>query len=270
MKHAYSRIGQIKNSIRFRLESAIARRAAAIIVISEFTKRDVLTYMHVDALKVKVVHLGVQERFFHPHDPESLDRLRSLYHLPERFILYVGGIDLRKNIPSLVAGWGELWKEPRFRIPLVIAGKLSNQKEYPALLSQASLLGLREHLIFPGYIPDENLPALLSAASVFAFPSLYEGFGLPVLQAMAAGCPVLTTRRSSIPEVAGNAVWYVEEGTAHELATGLRSVLENRERAAQLKAEGKAQAAKFSWDRTAKETFRVYEDVAENIMRKSK
>jgi glycosyltransferase involved in cell wall biosynthesis len=270
MKQAYSRKHQIKNSVQFKLESSIARRAAAIIAISEFTKQDVLKYMHIDPVKVRVVYLGVQERFFRPPDVEALARLTSTYHLPEQFILYIGGIDPRKNIPSLVAAWGELWKESRFRIPLVIAGKLSNQREYPALLSQIRSLGLEEHLILPGYIPDEDLPALLSAASVFAFPSLYEGFGLPVLQAMAAGCPVLTTRRSSIPEVAGKAVWYVEEGTARELASGLRSVLENRGKAVELSAEGKAQAAKFSWDRTARETFRVYEDVAENLMRKRK
>jgi glycosyltransferase involved in cell wall biosynthesis len=119
----------------------------------------------------------------------------------------------------------------------------------------------------PGYIPDEDLPNLLCAASVFVFPSLYEGFGLPVLQAMAAGCPVLTTRRSSIPEVAGNAVWYVEEGTARELAQALRESFDQPESVARLTKEGRAQAAKFSWDRTARETYKLYEEVAEKLSR---
>jgi glycosyltransferase involved in cell wall biosynthesis len=120
----------------------------------------------------------------------------------------------------------------------------------------------------PGYIPDEELPVLLCSASVFAYPSLYEGFGLPVLQAMAAGCPVLTTRRSSIPEVAGDTVWYVKEGTPRELANGMRAVFENPDRVAQLTGEARERAAKFSWDRTAQETYKVYEDVAEKLLRK--
>jgi glycosyltransferase involved in cell wall biosynthesis len=270
MKHAYSRMHQVKNSIQFQLECAIARHASAIIAISEFTKQDVVKHMHINPEKVRVVHLGVQEHFFRESSQEASARLRSVYHLPEQFILCIGGIDPRKNIHSLVAAWADLWKEPRFRIPLVLAGKINNQKEYPALISQIRTLGLEDRVIMPGYIPDEDLPALLAAASVLAFPSLYEGFGLPILQALAVGCPVLTTRRSSIPEVAGNAAWYVEDGTANELAAGLRSLLENPERAAQLTIEGKTQAARFAWDRTARETIAVYEDVAEHIMRKRK
>ncbi|MBP1655126.1 MAG: glycosyl transferase family 1, partial [Bacteroidetes bacterium] len=122
MKQSYSWERRVKNSVQFRLERAIGHRAEAIIAISEFTRRDIVDHLQVDPGKVSVVYLGVHERFFQRLDPEALARVRSLYHLPDRFILYLGGIDPRKNVPSLVDAWGELWNDSRFRIPLVLAG----------------------------------------------------------------------------------------------------------------------------------------------------
>jgi glycosyltransferase involved in cell wall biosynthesis len=263
MKQIYDWERRAKLQVLFRLETALARRAASIIAISEHTKKDIELHLGIDPARVKVIPLGVQEEFLRNIGGEEIERVRSRYALPERFILYVGGIDPRKNIPALVEAWGALFRDSRYRIPLVLAGRLSHQREYPALLRQIHALGLEGNLIMPGYIPDEDLPVLLAAATVFAFPSLYEGFGLPVLQAMAAGCPVLTTRFSSIPEVAGNAAWYVAGGSAGEIAEGLRSLFDHPEEVRRLCREGRYRASQFSWKETARQTMMLYQETAE-------
>lgn len=263
MKQIYNWKRRTKLQVLFHLEAALARRAAAIIAISEHTKKDIVLHLGIDPATVKVIPLGVQEEFLRIVSSQEIAHVRSTYGLPERYILYIGGIDPRKNIPALIEAWAALFKDSRYRIPLVLAGRLSHQQEYPALVRQIRALGLQQEAIMPGYIPDEDLPVLLAAATVFAFPSLYEGFGLPVLQAMAAGCPVLTTRFSSIPEVAGNAVHYVHGGSAKEIAEGLQSLFDKPEEVQRLRQEGRKRAAQFSWKETAGLTMKLYEEVAE-------
>jgi glycosyltransferase involved in cell wall biosynthesis len=265
MREAYGTVRRAKNAVQFLLERRIAAHAEAVIAISECTKRDVVELMRIDPEKVRVVYLGVDERFFQPPGEAALARVRSRYRLPGEFILYLGGIDPRKNVPALVEAWGQLQRESTTLPPLVLAGRMDNQREYPGLLLQIRRLGLEGRVLLSGYVADDDLPALLSAATVFAFPSLYEGFGLPVLQAMAAGTPVLSTRTSSIPEIAGSSVWYAGNGPPGGLAAGLQAVLKDRELAAAMAGEARVRAREFSWDRTARETVRVYENVLETL-----
>jgi glycosyltransferase involved in cell wall biosynthesis len=258
MPWLYPPAQRLKFAARRRIETSICRRAVGIIAMSEAGRQDIIRVMRVPPQKVRVVHLGVQPRFFAPPGTEAVARLRSSYGLPDRFILYLGGIDPRKNVGALVHAWADLCEDPALRVPLVLAGRLDNQREFPALLAGIRARGLEDRVLLPGYVPEEELPTLFSAATLFAFPSLYEGFGLPVLQAMAAGCPVLTVRRSSLPEVAGDAAFYVEEGTREELARGLRDVLKDPVGAARVAARARDRARAFTWERTARETAEIY------------
>jgi glycosyltransferase involved in cell wall biosynthesis len=263
MRQRYDWKRRMKNNLTYRLEAAVIRRAARVIAISEQTKTDIVSCVGIDPDKVSVTHLGVEPRFFDRHTDETLEGLRRRLRLPERFLLYVGGIDPRKNVPALIDAIAELARDEATRIPLVLAGRLEGNREYPDLLAHIHERSVDDLVIMPGYVPDEDLPVLFGAAAAFVFPSVYEGFGLPVLQSMAAGCPAIAARTSSIPEVGGNAVWYVRQATADEFAATVKSVLSSPGRARELCAAGRERAATFSWERTARETFAIYEQVAE-------
>jgi glycosyltransferase involved in cell wall biosynthesis len=269
MRTMYSPLRRAKNSVFMQLEKAIIRRAAAIIAISERTKSDLVQHLGVEPEKVTVTPLGISKKFLEPLSADAVTAVRTKFRLPERFLLYVGGIDPRKNIPALIEAMSVLIHQTEWRLPLVLAGRLQGQPEYPGLMSRIRELGLEPFVITPGFVPDDDLPALYAAAELFVFPSVYEGFGLPVLQSMAAACPVLAVRASSVPEVAGDTATYVDTGTARELAQAIAHALREPGRLNPQREKGRARAAGFTWARTARGTFAVYERVAAATKRRS-
>lgn len=174
-----------------------AEMATLIIADSQNTKRDILKFLNTPDEKVKVVYVGIDETFRLIKDSIILQSVRKKYNLPEKFILYVGAIQPRKNITGLIQAYCILSKKPDFENGLVIAGGVSwKSDEIHRLVNE---LGLRDKIRFPGYIAQSDLPILYNLAEAFVFPSLYEGFGLPVLEAMACGIPVVTSNISSLP-----------------------------------------------------------------------
>ncbi len=230
------------------------KAADAVIAVSRCTKRDVVRLYDLDEAKVKVIHEGVNPRF-RRSSPGVISSVLHKYDLRERYILSVGTIEPRKNLTSLLEAYVAIRNQDS-QLKLVIVGKRGWL--YEGFFRRLHELGLENEVIFPGFVPDEDLPALYSATDLFVFPSLYEGFGLPVLEALACGAPVVTSNTSSLPEVAGEAALLVDPNSVEALARGMRDVLDSRTLRDDLRARGPKQAAKFSWEKAARETLTIY------------
>jgi glycosyltransferase involved in cell wall biosynthesis len=233
------------------------RHAEAVIAVSASTKRDVVRLYGLPESKVTVVHEAVTERF-RPASIEAQVTVRRRYGLPERFVLFVGTLEPRKNLVTLLQAYHAL-RDRGLAQRLVAVGARGWRDS--AFHAQLRSLGLEDDVVLPGYVPDEDLPAIYSAADLFAFPSLREGFGLPVLEAMACGVPVVTSNVSALPEVVGDAGLLVSPRDVPALAAAIERVLADPHLQQALRAKGMARAAFFSWDRAARETLAVYESV---------
>lgn len=235
------------------------RRADAVICISEHTRRDAVQHYGLDETKVFVVPEGVDDRF-RPVSDEQVAAIRARYSLPEDYILFVGTIEPRKNLIALLEAFRALRSEGREE-RLVIVGRKGWL--HGATFARVRELGLEGEVQFPGYVADEDLPALYRAASVFAFPSLYEGFGLPPLEAMSCGTPVVCSDSSSLPEVCGDAAILVAPRDIRGLTGALRRVLDDTALQRDLRERGVRQAAKFSWRHAATSTVSIYRTIIE-------
>ena len=218
-----------------------------MIAISQATARDVEALARVPANRIVVTHLGV-DPVFRPQPEAACAAVRARYRLPERYVCYVGNTMPHKNLARMVDAMARVRRRCG-PVPLVIAGV--PDKHRPALEAAAARHGLGDGLRLLGPVPDEDLPALLSAAAVFVYPSLYEGFGLPVLEAMACGCPVVTSNRASLPEVAGDAALACDPLDTPAIAEAVATLLTDATAAARLRAAGPLRAAAFTWSRCA-------------------
>jgi glycosyltransferase involved in cell wall biosynthesis len=233
-----------------------ARRADAIITVSESAKRDIVRLYRIDPQRVHIVHEAAAPSFKPIRDLSELQRVRQRYDLPDRFILYVGTIEPRKNLPKLIEGFARRRRQGDLCHQLVCAGPygwLSSDIE-----KQIERLQIADAVRFTGYLPFEDLPALYNLAEMFVFPSIYEGFGLPVVEAMACGTPVITGNVPALAEVTGGAVERVERLDPETLGAALVSLARSRERRESLAALGLERARQFSWERAARETLGVY------------
>jgi glycosyltransferase involved in cell wall biosynthesis len=250
------------------LEIRAIKSASLIVAISHNTARDVHEILGVPEEKIVVTHLGVDRKFFDARLLDGRDALCARYKLsPNRpFVLYVGGIDQRKNFSGLLKAFKELLiicKERQKPLPqLIMAGNIQTDGQYPKLLELARTLSLESDIAMPGFVEDRDLLQLYSISSVFFFPSLYEGFGLPPLEAMAAGTPVVSSGTSSMPEVLGEAALLVDPLNAAESAKALFEVLHTQEIALSLRQLGRKQAEKFTWQATGEQTLKAYERLA--------
>lgn len=235
------------------------RRADQVIADSESTKADIVRILGAEAEKIKVAYLGTDERFRPGKDAATSSRLRANYGLSRKVILFVGLIEPRKNLETLIRAYAMLAGAARDSC-LVLAGPLG--WGYQAVFQAVSECGVKDRVIFPGFVPEEELPGLYNLADVFVYPSLYEGFGLPVLEAMACGVPVITSNVSSMPEIAGGAALLVEPSDARGLACAIGRVLADQELRQRMSREGIERSSPFTWERTARETLAAYEAAA--------
>lgn len=231
------------------------RWADAIIADSECTRRDLQRLIGIPSEQVAVIPLGVDERYHSTITIDEKARIRKQYQLPEQFILYIGTLEPRKGLDILVSAFLQL--ASNLSHDLVIVGKKGWFTD--PIFGQVRDLELESRIHFTGYVADEDLPGLYATASVFAFPSRYEGFGLPPLEAMACGTPVVCSNTSSLPEVTGDASISVSPDNPTKLANALQQVLISTELQADLRERGLKQARRFTWDETAKQTLEVYE-----------
>ena len=238
------------------------RRADHVIADSHSTKRDLVELLGTPAGKVTVIHSGVEPRFRPIIDRAALGPVRQRYDLPERFIISVGTLQPRKNFATLVEAFARLksetgnWKPGARSLKLVIAG--GRGWLYEEIFARVEALGLQGDVLFPGFVADEDLPALYNLAEAFVLPSLYEGFGLPPLEAMACGTPVVTSNVSSLPEVVGDAGLMVEPADVESLAAAIERVLEDGGLRREMVQRGLARAKEFTWERAARRLLGVY------------
>jgi glycosyltransferase involved in cell wall biosynthesis len=235
-----------------------ARRAQAIIAVSQSVKADIVRILHMPADKVKVIYSAPADHFRRlPPDPAQDAELRSAYGIPEQFILYVGTIEPRKNLVRLLHAFDLLLRERSTPPCLVVVGARGwKDAQFFATIER---LGLQQSVRYLGYVPSETLIRLYNRATALAFPSLYEGCGLPVLEAMACGTPVVTSCRGGLVEVAGDAAEFVEPTSVESIAHGLRCVVNSRDRQHELSTRGYRQAARFSWQTTSAQTRALYQ-----------
>lgn len=244
------------NRLYLRLFTGLSvRRANRVIAVSESTKHDLVRLLGADPAKVAVVYHGVEEQFRCCAD-RPIAAFRERLGLPEHFILYCGTLEPRKNVALLVAAFAQLRRETALPHKLVLAG--AKGWRYEGIFAAVDQYGLREEVLFPGYLPSDVQPLWYNAADVFVYPSLYEGFGFPPLEAMACGTPVIASNCSSLPEVVGDAGLLVDPRDSAALAAALEHVLTDAAMRQHLVATGLARAKRFSWLRATQETIEVY------------
>jgi glycosyltransferase involved in cell wall biosynthesis len=236
------------------------RRAKAVITISESTRQDVINFFEVSPERVHTIYCGADKKF-RPLPASAIESFKAARQLPDTFILYLGTLEPRKNVDGLIRAYA-YWRERNPNAPpLIVAG--GKGWYYKTIFELVESLNLTQSIRFPGYVSPEELPLWYNAASLFVYPSHFEGFGLPVLEAMACGTPVITSTVSSLPEVAGG------DGTARlvsptdreALAQAMAELMADADLRVSMLERGLARAAEFRWEKTARETVAIYQKV---------
>jgi len=252
----------IKGKIKWQMQKYALKKADAIITDSKSSKKDVVKFVGVKESKVKVVYLAAGEQFRKLEIGNWKLEIKKRFGLPERFLLYVGDVTWNKNLPRLIDAVKQL------KITLVMVGKSLVSEDYDkdnawnADLNRVNELAKDDkNIVRLGFISDEDLVSIYNLATVSVLPSLYEGFGLPILEAMSCGCPVVTSKEGSLEEVAGEAAYYVDAYDVESMATGIKDVFNNEGLQIKLREKGLENAQKFSWKKTAEETINAYKGV---------
>ncbi|HEY0294147.1 MAG TPA: glycosyltransferase family 1 protein [Bordetella sp.] len=230
-----------------------------VITISEYSKQEIIRYFGIDADKISVTPLGVHPRFFESFDAETKAEVLERLGLPERFFLFVGTLQPRKNLERLLDAHARLPARLRADFPLVIVGRAGWKCE--ELVARVEALRASGEARWMQYLPDVEARVLMQTAFALVFPSLSEGFGLPVVEAFASGLPVIASNTTSLPEVAGEAAILVNPEDADEMAQGMRQLIDNPGLVEQLRVAGMARAREFSWQACAEKTMAVYRTV---------
>lgn len=278
----------IKKSDLFFLKTLIPRSlkmAARIIAVSGFTKKEIEKYYHIPGKKIAAIHNGVDFELFNQNiAPEKLEEAKKKYNLPEKFIFYIGTLQPRKNIPVLVEALDILHE--KYKIPLspplrkgesvlspfekgrvgegfslVIAGNRKAHNFDPKIDEMIKKYDLQASVIFPGWIDEENKPALYKLARCFVFPSLYEGFGIPIIEAMAAGTPVVSSNESCLPEIGRNGAIFANPNNPKEFAQKIHEILSDGNLRENLVKKGQEIAKSYTWQKNAEKTLGIYENL---------
>jgi glycosyltransferase involved in cell wall biosynthesis len=237
-----------------------AGRSNRILTVSEASKRDILEFFKVAPEKVTVIYNGIDERFATPPPEDKMRAIEERYQLQGEFALYVGNVKPHKNVERLLDAFHLVRQSGLEDLKLVVIG--DDISKYAALRRAVHRYNLHKYVRFLGFLPDETLAVVYRLAAVFVFPSLYEGFGLPPLEAMACGTPVVTSNVSSLPEVMGDAALLVDPYSAEAIADAMRRVLTDTALRSDLSARGLARAGEFSWERSARRVREIYDEVA--------
>lgn len=257
----------IKGQIKWQMQKFSLRKANAVITDSNSSKNDIIKFTGIPSTKIHVVFLAAGEQFRVLDHSSSILDLKAKYNLPEKFVLYVGDVTPNKNLPRLLAAVVEA------DVPLVMVGKSLVSENYDSnnpwnhdlnrvqdIIKEQKTKN-KDQIIRLGFVPTEDLVSIYNLATAFVMPSLYEGFGLPVLEAMACGCPVITTKEGSLNEVAGDGAFYVDAYDVKSIKIGIEKVFNDENLRKELSEKGLKNARRFSWKKTAKDTLKVYKQI---------
>lgn len=244
------------------LAAAAAQQARLVLADSQASKRDILRKLDIPDGRVRVVYLAPAPHFQPAPTWEQVVQVKKKYNLPETFVLYMGGYDARKNLSALLHAFTWVSATLQGQYPLVLAGRLPEKDTsfFPDPRRIARELGIEKYIVTPGWIAEEDMPLVYSAATVFVYPSRYEGFGLPVLEAMACGTPVVTTNAASLPEIAGPAAFQLDPDDTKHIAAPIIRLCTEESFNDEMIERGFGQVEKFSWEKTARETLKAYQE----------
>lgn len=252
----------LRGLVKFHLQKFSAKNVDGVICDSENSKKDIIKFLKVPENKIFKVFLAADNLFRLIKDKKLLTKTQKKYNLPQEFILYVGDVNLQKNLRRLLNALTNI------NLPLVMVGEAladENLTETKNLLTEIEKLKLEKKVLRLGFVETQDLANIYNLATLFVEPSLYEGFGLPLLEAMACGVPVVSSNSSSLPEIGGEAPVYFNPNSEKEMADCIKKVIYFKEKNYaeydELKNKGLSQAAKFSWEKTAKETLKVYQKI---------
>jgi len=241
--------------------SLASRRATRVLTVSESSKRDILKFVDIPANKIDVIYNAYDERFAVEPREEDVVRVRERYQLHDEFVLYAGNVKPHKNLERLIEAFQLVRSRGLDHLKLVLIG--DDISKYASLRRAVHRHQLHKYVRFLGYLPEETLAVMYRLAGVFVFPSLYEGFGLPPLEAMASGTPVVTSNVSSLPEVAGDAAALVDPFGPAAIADGIYRVLTDDRLRREMRTKGLARARQFSWEASVRRVREIYGEVAE-------
>lgn len=253
----------IRGWLKYQWQKQALKDVKRIITVSQHSKKDIMRILKIPEEKIRVIYEAQGEQF-RPlsQNDKLLGQIKNKCHLPERFVLYVGDLNWNKNIPGLIKAFQATNSE---ELKLVLVGKAfqdQNLKELKELKDLIKKLKLEDKVMMLGFIPVKDLVAIYNQAAAYCQPSFYEGFGFPVLESMACGCPVACSKRASLPEIAGQAAIFVNPKDPTDIAQGLKKVLDfSKEERQKIVEKGLAHARQFSWQKTARETLSVYREV---------
>jgi glycosyltransferase involved in cell wall biosynthesis len=253
-----------KGNIKWQIQKLALNGVSGVITDSQSSKKDIIKYAGIPENKIKVVYLAAGSEFRVLKDKEKeKENIRKKYNLPQEFILYVGDATWNKNLPRLIEAVSKI------NVTLVMTGKALIEDRVDAdnpwnkdLILVQKLAKKDKNIFLPGFVSQEDLVALYNSASVFVMPSIYEGFGLPVLEAMSCGCPVIASRAGSLAEVTGEAIKHIDPFSADSIAKGIKEVLGSPKLRQELSERGLEQAKKFTWEKTAGETVEFYKSIS--------
>ncbi|MFH1745306.1 MAG: glycosyltransferase family 1 protein [bacterium] len=236
------------------------RNSRRIISISENTKKDLIKIFKIDPKIIQTVYPACSREFKIIEDENYLSEIRKKYDLPENFLLFVGTLEPRKNLIKLIESYNKFIGEKEFEnYKLILVGKKG--WHYDEIFRKVEELNLQNKIIFLGYAPDDDVPAFYNLASCFIYPSIYEGFGMPVIEAMRCGCPVITSNTSSLPEAAGDKAVLVDPESIDEIVTAIKNVLSDNVLRESMKKKGIEWSKKFSWENTARDISGIIDNL---------
>lgn len=233
------------------------QRASCIVTVSEFSKREIHQYLGIPLEKIEVVYNGVDQEMFHPnYDNERISKVRETYKTGENYLLYLGTLEPRKNLETLIDAYRRMRNRVKDCPKLVLAGKKGWL--YDSIFEMVKDYGLERDVVFTGYIAENEVAPLICGARIFLFPSLYEGFGIPPLEAMACGTPVITSDTSSLPEVVGDAGIMIPPKEPEKLCEAMERLFRDDVLWEEYRVRGFAQAKKFTWKNSAEKLAGIY------------
>jgi len=231
-------------------------RSDMIITVSHYMKKEILELLNFEPEKIKVIYNGYDKGIFKRYSPSELNGFRNRFKLPQYFLLFVGALEPRKNLERLIKAYISLNKDVKKDLKLVLAGAPGwRNKKIMALINVE-----KENIYYLGYVSNQELAFLYNLATLFVFPSLYEGFGLPPLEAMACGCPVVVSNVSALPEICGDAAYYINPYNIDSIVEGICKVLDDKDLRGELIKKGLERAKIFSWDKSARKHLEVFEE----------
>jgi glycosyltransferase involved in cell wall biosynthesis len=257
----YPKFHTFKNYIRFKYYLPLSlRKNKKIITVSNATKQDIMNIFKIPEEKIVTIYPGVDREIFKPiSNSDILNKVKEKYNLPYKFILFVSTLEPRKNLPTLLKALYNLKRKQSIPHKLVCVGKKG--WFYENIFEMVKNLNLEDDVIFTGYVPDEDLVAIYNLAEVLVYPSFYEGFGFPILEAMSCGCPVIASNTSSMPEVVGDAGILIDPYSEEDIERAILMVLEKDNLRNELKEKSLNRASYFSWENTAKEVLKCFYEI---------